>query len=108
MINFGQHLHTETVKHIRSLRSRNSGPKIDYAEKHTFQDQSAIFNDLPLNTRQIIDKNVFSREARGFYKDKALARALSLLGFLHIHILSLFLKSMLTAILSAMPSLTQF
>ena len=71
-------LHTETVKHNRSLRSQNSGPKIDYAEKHTFQDQSAIFNDLPLNIRQSIDKNVFSREARGYYKDKALARALSL------------------------------
>ena len=72
------YLHTETVKYQRNLHSCNSGLKIDYAEKQTFQDQAAIFNDLPLKVRQCNEKRNFNREARKFYKDKALSRALSL------------------------------
>ena len=76
--NWPLYLHCETVKHRRVLRSNGQGPKIDYAEKCTFQNQCEIFNDLPITIRQCEDQDIFTTKVRRFFKDKALTRALSL------------------------------
>ena len=69
----------EIVTKKRTLRSNNSGPCVDHGEKHTFQDQTKnASNKLPINIRSNESKNVFNRQARHFYKGKALARALSI------------------------------
>ena len=44
----------------------------------TFQDQPAVFNDLPLNIRMIKNNNASIKKSKSFYKDKGLARSLSL------------------------------
>ena len=69
----------EIVTQKRTLRSNNSGPFVDHGEKHTFQDQAKnAFNRLPFNIRSNESKIIFNRQAREFYKDNTLARALSL------------------------------
>ena len=65
------------IQKKRTLRSNNSGPCVDHGEKHTFHDQAKnAFNKLPINIRSNESKIIFNRQAREFYKDKALARAL--------------------------------
>ena len=71
------YLNVETVKRQRNLRANGNGPKVQYAEPNTFQSQTLIFNDLPKAIRQSTEKSQFATEARKFYKDKALARALA-------------------------------
>ena len=69
----------EIVTQKRTLRSNNSGLCVDHSEKHTFQDQAKkAFNILPINIRSNESKIFFNSQARDFYKDKALDRALSL------------------------------
>ena len=77
--NWPSYLPLEIVTLKRTLRSNNSGPCVDPVEKHTFQDQAKnAFNKLPFNIRSNESKIIFNRQAREFYKGKALARALSL------------------------------
>ena len=77
--NWPSYLPVEIVTQKRTLRSNNSGPCVDHGEKHTFQDQAKnAFNKLPFNIRSNESKIIFNRQAREFYKDKALARALLL------------------------------
>ena len=48
-------------------------------KKNTFGDQAhEIFNDLPKTIRVIKDRKVFIRENKRYYRDKDLARSLSL------------------------------
>ena len=75
--NWPSYLRLETVQQKRVLRSNDQGNKIDFGEKHTFQSQCNIFNELPLATRQCENKINFGKKERQFYQDKALARALS-------------------------------
>ena len=73
------YLPVEIVTQKRTLRSNNSGPWLDHGKKYTFQDQAKnAFNNLPISIRLNESKICFNKQARGFYKDKALARALSL------------------------------
>ena len=74
--NWLSYLRFETVKQKRVLRSNNLGNKIDYGEKHTFQNKCTIFKELPLAIRQCKNNKKFERKARQFYRYKALARAL--------------------------------
>ena len=75
--NWPSYLRLETVQQNRVLRSNDQGNKIDYGEKHAFQNQCTIFNELPLVTRQCENTIDFEKKARQFYQDRALARALS-------------------------------
>ena len=77
--NWPEYLAVKTETHKRKLRSSNSGPIIKHDEKNTFQAQAnKVFNYLPINVRSCESKICFNKQARGFYKDKALARVLSL------------------------------
>ena len=77
--NWPSYLPVEIVTQRRNLRWNNSGPCIDHGEKRTFQDQAKnAFNKLPINIRSNETKIIFNRQARDFYKDKVLFRALSL------------------------------
>ena len=52
---------------------------IDYGEKNAFQQlANEVFNTLPVNIRKCKNKKSFTKKARSFFKDKALARILSL------------------------------
>ena len=52
---------------------------VEGGEKNTFGDQAhGIFNDLPKTIRVIKDRKVFINESKRYYRDKALARFLSL------------------------------
>ena len=75
--NWPWYLCLETVQRKQVLRSNDQWNKIDFGEKHTFQSQFTIFNELPLATCQCENKINFEKKARQFYQDKALARALS-------------------------------
>ena len=69
----------EVVTQKWTLRSNNSGQCIDHGEKHTFQDQAkSAFNKSPINILPNESEQSFNRQARDFYKDNALAWALSL------------------------------
>ena len=69
----------EIVTQKRTLRSNKSGPCVNHGEKHKFQDQAKKgFNKVPINIRSNESKIIFNGQARAFYKDKALARALLL------------------------------
>ena len=52
---------------------------VERGDKNTFGDQAHdIFNDLPKAIRVIKDRKVFIKETKRYYRDKALARSLSL------------------------------
>ena len=52
---------------------------VERGEKNTFGDQAQdIFNDLPKAIRVIRDGKVFIKKSKRYYRDKALARFLSL------------------------------
>ena len=52
---------------------------IERREKNTFGDQAHdIFNNLPKAIRVIKDRKVFIKETKRYYRDKGLARSLSL------------------------------
>ena len=74
-----EYLPMKLIKGRRNLRSDKSGPVIDYGEKNAFQQQAnEVFNTLPVNIRIREKKKSFINKGRSFYKDKALARVLSL------------------------------
>ena len=53
---------------------------LNVAKRNTFGDQAHdIFNDLPKSIRVIKDRKVFIEETKRYYRDKTLARSLSLL-----------------------------
>ena len=77
--NWPSYLPVDIVTQKRTPRSNNSGPYVDQSETHTFQDHAKnAFNKLPINIRSNESKKNFNRQARDFYKDKVLARSLSL------------------------------
>ena len=52
---------------------------VERGEKNTFGDQAHdVFNVLPKTIRVIKDRKVFIKETKRYYRDKALARSLSL------------------------------
>ena len=65
----------ETIQQV--LWTNDQVNKIDNGEKHTYQSQWIIFNELPLATRQRKNKINFEKKAKQFNQDKALAWALS-------------------------------
>ena len=76
--NWPFYLPVEIVTQKRTLHSNNVGQYVEYGEKHTFQDQAKnAFKELPINIRSSESKVVFNRQARRFYKVKALAWALT-------------------------------
>ena len=74
-----EYLPIKLIEQRRNLLSDKSGPMIDYGEKNTFQQQANdVFNTLPVKIRICENKKSFINKAKTFYKDKALARILSL------------------------------
>ena len=57
-------LHDRNWPSYLCLRSNDQGNKIDFGEKHTFQSQFNIFNELPLAMRQCEKKNFFLKRKR--------------------------------------------
>ena len=52
---------------------------VERGEKNTFGDQAHdIFNSLPKTITVIKDRKVFIKKSKRYYRDKALARSLSL------------------------------
>jgi len=72
------YLKTKMRSQPRILRSTNAGPKIDFGERKTWQDQATIFNELPIDVRKCDTKIVYNKEIKKFYKDKAQTRVLLL------------------------------
>ena len=66
------------IERKRNLRSSDLGPIIKQGDNYTFQQQATVYNNLPKNVKEINDFKAFSRKIKGFYKDMALARVLSL------------------------------
>ena len=66
------------IERKRNLRSSNLGPMIKQGDDYTFQQQATVYNNMPKDFKEINDFKAFSRKIKGFYKDKALARVLSL------------------------------
>ena len=66
------------IKHKRTLKSSDLGPIIKQGDDYTFQQQATVYNDFLKDFKEINDFKAFSRKIKGFYKDKALARVLSL------------------------------
>ena len=72
------YLQAEMIVNQRNLRSSERGPRMQYGDPGTFQQQTLIFNDLPTSIRLKENFEKFYIEAKRFYKDKALARVLSM------------------------------
>ena len=69
----------EIVTQKGTLRSNDYGPLVDHDEKYIFQDQAKnAFDKLSVKNPSNENKIIFNRQARDFYKDKALAQAFSL------------------------------
>ena len=66
------------IEHKRTLQSSDLGPIIKQGDDYTFQQQATVYNDFLKDFKEINDFKAFSRKIKGFYKDKALARDLSL------------------------------
>ena len=73
-----KYLKVNFVEQDRTLRSKDIGPLVRHGGNLTFQEQATSFNSLPRNLKIIDDFIKFSKEVKSYYKDKALARALSL------------------------------
>ena len=70
------YLHTDIVKHSGDTRSCQDGPKIQYEENFTFQNQAKSFNDLPKSIREQKSFSTFSSQSGkkpllGFYLYKS-------------------------------------
>ena len=66
------------IERKRNLRSSGLGPIIKQGDDYTFQQQATVYNNVSKDFKEINDFKAFSRKIKGFYKDKALARVLSL------------------------------
>ena len=73
-----KYLQVKTAEHRRNLRSSEQEPNITHGDTNTFQEQATIYNELPQKIQKIENYKIFINEVKGFYKDKALARALTL------------------------------
>ena len=67
------------IERKRNLRSSCLGPIIKQGDDYTFQQQATVYNNVSKDFKEINDFKAFSRKIKGFYKDKALARVLSLI-----------------------------
>ena len=66
------------LQEIKTARLENE-VMVERGETNKFGDQAHdIFNDLPKTMRVIKDREVFINEAKRYYRDRALARSLSL------------------------------
>ena len=72
------------IEHKRNLRSSDVGPIIKQGGDYTFQQQATVSNNLPRDFKEINDFEAFWRKTKGFYKDKALVRVLSLSSVLSL------------------------
>ena len=50
---------------------------VERGKPGTFSEQAIIFNELPKNIRLINNYSKFCKEAKTYFRDKALARTLS-------------------------------
>ena len=66
------------IERKRNLRSSDLGSVIKQGDDYTFQQQATVDNNVSKDFKEINDFKAFSRKIKGFYKNKALARALSL------------------------------
>ena len=66
---WSNYLKLALIERKRNLRSLDLGPIIKQRDDHTFQQQATVYNNVP---------KAFSRKIEEFYKDKPLARVLSL------------------------------
>ena len=66
------------IERKRNLRSSDLGPIIKPGDDYTFQQQATGYNNLPKDFKEINYLKAFSRKIKGFYKEKVLARVLSL------------------------------
>ena len=66
------------IERKRNLQSSDLGPIIKQGDNYTFLQQVTVYNVLPKDLKKINNFKAFSRKIKGFYKDKPLARVLSL------------------------------
>ena len=66
------------IERKKNLRSSNLGPIIKQGDDYTLQQEATVYNNVSKDFKEINDFKAFSRKTKGFYKDKALARVLSL------------------------------
>ena len=66
---WSNYLKLALIERKRNLRSLDLGPIIKQRDDHTFQQQATVYNNV---------LKAFSRKIEEFYKDKPLARVLSL------------------------------
>ena len=75
---WSNYLKLALIERIKNLRSSNLRPTIKQGDDYTFQQQATVYNNVPKDFKEIYDFKAFSRKIKGFYKDKALLRVLSL------------------------------
>ena len=67
------------LQEIKKTARLENEVMVERGETNKFGDQAHdIFNDLPKTMRVIKDREVFINEAKRYYRDRALARSLSL------------------------------
>ena len=67
------------LQEIKSTTRLENKMMVESGDKNTFGDQvHDILNDLPKAIKVIKDRKVFTKETKRYYRDKALARSLSL------------------------------
>ena len=66
------------IERKRNLQSSDLGPIIKQGDNYAFLQQVTVYNVLPKDLKKINNFKAFSRKIKGFYKDKPLARVLSL------------------------------
>ena len=67
-------IHLSSRSMTEEIRLFQSKQEDDY----TFQQQATVYNNVPKDFKEINDFKAFSTKIKGFYKDRALARVLSL------------------------------
>ena len=67
------------LQEIKKTARLENEVMVERGETNKFGDQAHdIFNDLPKTMRVLKDREVFINEAKRYYRDRALARSLSL------------------------------
>ena len=75
--NHPTYLNVEFAVPRRILRSASNGPMDKHGITGTFQEQARCYNELPSNIKLHKSQKKFNIEAKKYYLNKALARALS-------------------------------
>ena len=75
---WSNYLKLALIERKKNLRSSNLRPIIKQGDDYTFQQQATVYNNVLKDFKEINDFKAFSRKIKGFYKDKALLRVLSL------------------------------